>query len=138
MREKRFPIHMPAEVAATDRPAPAEGIAAPGVTLALQGVTPSLQATEAGIEVPEAETVVLSNDLLKVEFSNLGATILRADLKEYPATLEDKELEDGEIVSLDFASADFPALSYNMVGLNAQTALKYRCLFPSTAFCGWP
>jgi len=75
-------------------------------------------------EVVEAETVWLRNDVLEVELSNLGATVLFADLLDYPATLKDKELKDGVTVKLDFSTVAFPALSYNMVGLNPQTPLE--------------
>jgi len=83
-----------------------------------EGISP---ATE---EVLEAEVVFLRNEVVEIQLSNLGASILSAELFDYPATLEDKELEDGEIVKLDFSAASFPALTYDMAGLNAASAFQ--------------
>jgi YidC/Oxa1 family membrane protein insertase len=66
----------------------------------------------------EAEEVSLKNTQMEVTLSNLGASVLRAKLFEFPETLEDKKQEDGQVVVLDFTETTFAALTYNMVGLN--------------------
>lgn len=69
----------------------------------------------------EAEKVTLRNEVVEIVLSNLGASVLSADLFEYPATLADKDKENGEIVKLDFSEVPFHALTYNMTGLNASS-----------------
>ncbi|MGA0369240.1 MAG: membrane protein insertase YidC [Kiritimatiellia bacterium] len=126
----RFP-EAPAPVS-TATPAPVLPVDAPLVEIARPEQTgPAPQGTPAPLLVPvqgeapaEAETVWLRNEVLEVQFSNLGGTVLMADLLEYPATLADKELEDGETVTLDFSTVAFPALSTNMAGLDPRTPLQ--------------
>ncbi|MDF3128977.1 membrane protein insertase YidC [Kiritimatiellaeota bacterium B1221] len=118
------PTEMPAEVVTPEAAVQPAGGGTPAVTPLPEASAPVLEVPETAEEALEAETLVLGNEVLEVEFSNLGATIVRADLKDYPATLAEKEKEDGEIVRLDFSQADFQALSYNMKGLNALSALK--------------
>ncbi|WFB35761.1 membrane protein insertase YidC [Kiritimatiellota bacterium B12222] len=102
-------------------PAPVEEAVAAPVAAGAQAADVISPAVETLVE---AQTVVLKNDVIVVELSNLGAVVSQVDLLDYPATLEDKISKDGKIVTLDFAEASFSGLMYNMVGLNQSSAFE--------------
>jgi YidC/Oxa1 family membrane protein insertase len=69
------------------------------------------------VPMVEEEVLILENDPLRLELSNLGAGIARATLKNYAQTLEDKDVENGQSVVLDFAAQGLPALTTTLPGL---------------------
>lgn len=109
-----------AAAAVPESPAAVNPVPAPAV-LPVDSV-PVVASTPEDQPVVDAEEVLLTNNQLELRLSNLGAAVLSAKLFEFPATLADKESEDGEVVTLDFAGAAFDGLTYNMVGLNRDAA----------------
>lgn len=73
-------------------------------------------------EAVEEQVLQMSNEVLTVKLSNIGASVAGATLHAYPATLEDKEDAAANPVILNFSGAKQPALSYDMPGANAASA----------------
>lgn len=122
------PSPEPAEVSESPTPstvpsAPAESeepsAAAPAV---VQSGAESPQELVPSEEAVEEQVLHLSNEVLTIKLSNLGASVLEATLHAYPATLEDKENVVLNPVVMDFSRLKQPALSYDMPGANAGSA----------------
>jgi YidC/Oxa1 family membrane protein insertase len=102
-----------------DLPAPED--AGPAVTAAPGEAGPVLVEAAAPelLEPVVEERVILSNDVLRVTFSSVGASVVHAWMEEY----REQRVDDGSVVELDFAER--PALTYQgLGGLDDQRAFR--------------